>query len=75
MFVFLALLEERAEHEIAGKRIYVNHRKRKCFDLEREANEYRYQTAEGEENVESTNEDEVEHSGALIEVIETSNVS
>jgi hypothetical protein len=70
--VFLALLEARAEREIAGRK---NMRiiEEKIFCLERENNEYRYQTAEGEENVDST--DENENSGGAIEVIETSNVS
>ena len=56
---FVALLEARTEQEIA----------------DREKDEHLYQTAEGEENVEATNNDEVEHSGALIEVIGTANVS
>jgi hypothetical protein len=43
--------------------------------VEREKDEGRYQTFEGEENVESTSGNEAEHSGAAIEVIETSNVS
>ena len=51
-------MEARAEREIA----------------DRERDEFRYQTAEGEENVDSsTGENELEQSGAAIEVIETSN--
>lgn len=45
------------------------------FCLDRERDEFRYQTAEGEENIEGTSENENELSGAAIEVIETSNVS
>ncbi|UJR08524.1 hypothetical protein I4U23_012787 [Adineta vaga] len=54
----LPLLEERTEREIT----------------ERKNNEQRYQTFQGEENVESTSSNECEHSGGPIEVIETSNV-
>jgi hypothetical protein len=46
--------------------------RRKWICLDRENDEYRYQTIDGEENVESN---EFEQSGAAIEVIETSNVS
>jgi hypothetical protein len=53
--------------------IYGNDLRRNFCCLERERNEQHYQTFEGEENVESTNENE--HSGVAIEVIETSNVS
>jgi hypothetical protein len=41
--------------------------------IEREDNFQRYQTLEGEENVEATSSNE--HSGTAIEVIGTSNVS
>ena len=55
----LAFLEARTEREIA----------------ERDLNNDGYQTVEGEENVESTSADDLEHSEAVVEVIETSNVS
>jgi len=44
------------------------------YEIERRNND-RYQTDEGEENVESANENECENSGGVVEVIETSNVS
>lgn len=56
---FLAILEERTEREIA----------------ERDLNDDRYQTAEGEENVEATGANDLEQSDGLVEVIETSNVT
>ncbi len=72
-FIFLALLEARTEREIAGRDIYIwRWLRRKWVCLDRENDEYRYQTIDGEENVESN---EFEQSGAAIEVIETSNVS
>jgi hypothetical protein len=46
----------------------------KCCCLDQENDEHRYQTLEGEENVESTSGNEVEQSGTAIEVIETSHV-
>lgn len=52
-------MEERTEREIA----------------ERDLNDDRYQTAEGEENVEATGADDLEQSDGLVEVIETSNVT
>ena len=57
---FLAILEARTEREIE----------------ERDLNDDRYQTAEGEENVEATTtDDDLEQSEAIVEVIETSDVS
>lgn len=52
-------MEERTEREIA----------------ERDLNDDRYQTAEGEENVEATGANDLEQSDGLVEVIETSNVT
>lgn len=45
------------------------------FCLERRRDERRYQTFEGEENVESTNGNENENSATAIEVIGTSHVN
>jgi hypothetical protein len=47
----------------------------RIFGIERRNDEQGYQTAGGEENVESTTDNECELSGAVIEVIDASNVS
>ncbi len=55
--------------------LYMKIIEEKMFCLDRRKDEFRYQTAEEEENVEATSENSVEQSGAAIEVIETSHVS
>lgn len=63
----LALLEERTEREIAAE----EEERQRVSELE--ANDFRYQTAEGEENVQATSEGDPVT--PAVDVIETSHVT